>query len=84
MTVPEAESADTPRVAASISLVRRAARARFASLALRLGMKLVGRILSNFGFQYYLVVLDDYTHFLWTFPLRHKYDTFATLQNFIA
>ena len=24
------------------------------------------------GFQYYLVLLDDITHFVWTFPLRHK------------
>uniref|UniRef100_A0A453J2V5 Integrase catalytic domain-containing protein n=1 Tax=Aegilops tauschii subsp. strangulata TaxID=200361 RepID=A0A453J2V5_AEGTS len=27
------------------------------------------------GFQYYLVILDDYSHYFWTFPLRHKSDT---------
>ena len=26
------------------------------------------------GFQYYLVILDDFTHFIWTFPLKHKSD----------
>jgi hypothetical protein len=25
-------------------------------------------ILSNSGFLYYLVILDDYSHFMWTFP----------------
>lgn len=29
-------------------------------------------IASFTGLQYYLVLLDDYTHFVWTFPLRHK------------
>ena len=28
-------------------------------------------VVSFSGFQYYLVVLDDYTHYSWTFPLRH-------------
>jgi len=36
------------------------------------------------GFKYYLVILDDFTHFLWTFPLRLKSDTFATISNFFA
>ena len=27
-------------------------------------------------YKYYLVVLDDFTHYLWTFPLRAKSDTF--------
>jgi hypothetical protein len=26
--------------------------------------------------------LDDYSHFLWTFPLRLKSDTFPTLSHF--
>lgn len=33
------------------------------------------------GFKYFLVILDDFTHYLWTFPLRHKSDTFAHLSN---
>jgi hypothetical protein len=32
------------------------------------------------GFKYYLVILDDFSHFVWTFPLRLKSDTFPTLQ----
>ena len=36
------------------------------------------------GYKYYLVVLDDFTHYLWTFPLRAKSDTFSTLKNFFA
>jgi hypothetical protein len=36
------------------------------------------------GYKYYLVILDDCTHYLWAFPLRVKFDTFSTLANFIA
>ena len=36
------------------------------------------------GCKYYLVVLDDFSHYLWTFPLRLKSDTFSTLSNFFA
>lgn len=41
-------------------------------------------ILSIFGFKYYLVVVDDYSHFIWTFPLRRKSDATDTLINFVA
>jgi hypothetical protein len=34
--------------------------------------------------KYYLVILDDFTHYVWTFPLKLKYDTFTTLSNFFA
>jgi hypothetical protein len=34
--------------------------------------------------KYYLVILDDYTHYLWTFPLKLKSDTFPTLSHFFA
>uniref|UniRef100_A0A453MCF6 Integrase catalytic domain-containing protein n=1 Tax=Aegilops tauschii subsp. strangulata TaxID=200361 RepID=A0A453MCF6_AEGTS len=34
------------------------------------------------GFAYYLVVLDHYTHYSWTFPLRAKSDTSPTLLRF--
>jgi hypothetical protein len=36
------------------------------------------------GSKYYLVILDDFTHYLWTFPLKLKSDTFTILSNFIA
>uniref|UniRef100_A0A8R7TR30 Integrase catalytic domain-containing protein n=1 Tax=Triticum urartu TaxID=4572 RepID=A0A8R7TR30_TRIUA len=41
-------------------------------------------ILSNSSFQYYLVIVDDYSHFMWTFPLRKKSDTAGILLNFVA
>jgi hypothetical protein len=36
------------------------------------------------GHKYYLVILDDCSHYLWTFPLRLKSDTLSTLTNFFA
>jgi histone deacetylase 1/2 len=30
-----------------------------------------------------LVVLDDFSHYSWTFPLRNKSDTCAIIQNFV-
>ena len=41
-------------------------------------------VVSVLGFKYYLVILDDCTHYLWTFPLCFKSDTFSALSNFIA
>jgi len=41
-------------------------------------------VVSVSGYKYYLVILDDCTHYLWTFLLRVKSDTFSTLANFIA
>jgi hypothetical protein len=32
--------------------------------------------------KYYLVILDDRSHFVWTFPLCMKSDTVSTLSNF--
>jgi hypothetical protein len=34
------------------------------------------------GYKYYLVILDHHSHFMWTFPLRVKSDTFSTLSIF--
>jgi hypothetical protein len=34
--------------------------------------------------KYYLVILDDFTHYLWTFPLKLKSNTFTTLSNFFS
>jgi histone deacetylase 1/2 len=41
-------------------------------------------VISVSGYKYYLVILDDYSHFLWTFPLKLKSDTFPTLSHFFA
>jgi hypothetical protein len=41
-------------------------------------------VLSLSGYKYYLVILDDYSYFLWSFPLRLKSDTFTTLTHFFA
>jgi hypothetical protein len=38
-------------------------------------------VLSLFGYKYYLVILDDFSHFLWTFPLRLRSDMFPTLTS---
>jgi hypothetical protein len=38
-------------------------------------------IVSIFGSKYYLVILDDRSHFVWTFLLRVKSDTFSTLSK---
>jgi hypothetical protein len=36
------------------------------------------------GYKYYLLILDDFSHFLWTFPLRLKSDTFTTFSHFLS
>jgi hypothetical protein len=41
-------------------------------------------VVSVSGSKYYLVILDDFTHYLWTFPLKLNSDTFITLSNFFA
>jgi hypothetical protein len=41
-------------------------------------------IISISGCKYYMVILDDHSHFVWIFPLRMKSDTFPTLSNFFA
>jgi hypothetical protein len=41
-------------------------------------------VVSVSGSKYYLIILDDFTHYLWTFPLKLKCDTFTTLSNFFA
>jgi hypothetical protein len=41
-------------------------------------------IVSVLGSKYYLVILDDFTHYIWTFPLKLKSDTFTTMSHFFA
>jgi hypothetical protein len=36
------------------------------------------------GYSYYLFMQDDYTHFCWTFPLRHKSDVHQHMVDFVA
>ena len=36
------------------------------------------------GYKYYLVVVDDFSHYSWTFPLRTKSETFPTQLHFFA
>lgn len=39
-------------------------------------------IVSPSGFKYYLILLDDFSHFIWTFHLRLKSDVFDTFKTF--
>jgi hypothetical protein len=41
-------------------------------------------VISISGYKYYLLILDDFSHYLWTFPLRQKLDTYPTLSHFFA
>jgi histone deacetylase 1/2 len=41
-------------------------------------------VLSIFGYKYYLVIIDDFSHYYWTFPLCAKSDTFPTFLHFFA
>jgi histone deacetylase 1/2 len=41
-------------------------------------------VLNISGYKYYLVIIDDFSHYSWTFPLRAKSDTFPTLLHFFA
>jgi hypothetical protein len=41
-------------------------------------------VVSVSGYKYYLVIHDDHSHFVWTFPLRLKSDTFSTLSKKFA
>jgi IS30 family transposase len=41
-------------------------------------------IVSILGYNYYMVILDDRSHFVWTFSLRIKSDTFSTLSKNFA
>jgi hypothetical protein len=41
-------------------------------------------VLSISGYKYYLVVVDDFSHYSWTFPLCAKSETFPALHHFFA
>lgn len=37
---------------------------------------------SNTSFKYYLILIDDYTHYTWVFPIKYKSETFDKLKTF--
>lgn len=39
-------------------------------------------VLSVSGFKYYLIFLDQYSHFVWIYPLHRKSDTFSKYVHF--
>jgi hypothetical protein len=41
-------------------------------------------VLSNSGFQFYLAILDDFTHYVWVYPWRHKSEVPSFIQSFCA
>jgi hypothetical protein len=41
-------------------------------------------VLSTSGFKYYLVLLDDFSHYCWSFPLRHKSEVHRHIVHFIT
>lgn len=41
-------------------------------------------VLSHSGYKYYVVFIDDYTHYLWTIPLRNKSDVLPNIRAFIS
>jgi hypothetical protein len=41
-------------------------------------------VLSISRFKYYLVIVDDFTHYCWTFPLRHKSEVHRHITDFVA
>jgi hypothetical protein len=41
-------------------------------------------IVSISSYKYYLAILDDHSHFVWTLPLHAKSDTFSTLSKKIT
>ncbi|KAJ9567488.1 hypothetical protein OSB04_003454 [Centaurea solstitialis] len=41
-------------------------------------------VISLSGFKYYVLFLDDYSHFLWVFPLRAKSEVFSVFKTFRA
>jgi hypothetical protein len=39
-------------------------------------------IVSVSGFKYYLIFIDDFSHFMWTYPIFLKSDVHSILSNF--
>jgi transposase InsO family protein len=41
-------------------------------------------VYSHSGYKYYIVLLDDYTHYIWTFPVRQKYEVLPIIRSFFS
>ncbi|KAF5820342.1 putative RNA-directed DNA polymerase [Helianthus annuus] len=39
-------------------------------------------ITSKTGYKYYMVLIDNFSHFVWVYPLKYKSDTFPTFAKF--
>lgn len=39
-------------------------------------------ITSKTGYKYYMVLIDNFSHFVWVYPLKYKSDTFPTFVKF--
>ena len=39
-------------------------------------------VLSNSGFKCYVLFLDQFSHYMWVFPIKHKYDVFENFVQF--
>lgn len=41
-------------------------------------------LIRNSGLKYYVIFLDQFTHFAWVYPIRNKSDVFCKFLNFRA
>jgi len=39
-------------------------------------------ITSKTGYKYYMVLIDNFSHFIWVYPLKYKSETFPTVVKF--
>ena len=44
----------------------------------------ISHVLNMSGYKYYLVIVDDFSYYSWTFPLHTKSETFPTLLHFFC
>lgn len=40
-------------------------------------------MLSSVGFRYYIPFIDDFSRYVWIYPLRLKIDTVAAFEHFV-
>lgn len=36
------------------------------------------------GYMYYVIFVDDFSRFIWFYPLKHKFDFSIVLKTFLA
>ncbi|KAI3690613.1 hypothetical protein L2E82_48745 [Cichorium intybus] len=39
-------------------------------------------VISKSGYKYYMVLIDNFTHYVWIYPLKYKSETFTNFQKF--